>query len=459
MNIYDIDGNIIPFSGGGEGGGEYKDPDPTIVTLTPAATKSGVRVVSGAEQANSSYNTYLFAFSDFPEGIVALLSTFTTGPSYYGGYTESGGTYTYTNVGVDPYAPGVSTTYDGFYISTNKSMTFTYYAGIPVVTRYGYPHPTQKGFRSIEHDEIPFALASQNAGAYFRITGFEDDNAYIVDLGNVAPTGFHEKTTTSKTHPAYLNLTGKQYLFGNLAKAPMQFEVRQGQQAANMRALCERGIYLWELLDIDELVAARSNIPNICLIHQGNWMDQVLFCMAQGWSGIECDVRTTSDGVCIFSHDATISGLTIASSTYADLVAANPSVTTVDEMMQIVGRFRGWIDFHWQAVDDATKLVHIKKAIGYKCANVMYYQGSNGTYIGDSIPIADFWKTGACHVSGHGANDLDHANAYLNIDNGINWRGIELGSGVTITYVNLTTTYADRNIIFAYFHTPCLYQS
>lgn len=448
------------LAGGSSGGGEkYKTPEMYITTLTPAVTLENTRVMSNTASTASGYTTYLFSFASMESaGYEALISTFSTGASYYGYYTQSGGSYTYENtISINPYCPVVNPNYTGFFISTNKEMTFTYYYAIGIGTNEGYPHDTQKGFRTLSNPYLE--LKSAGSSGYIHVTGLPNDSAYIVDIGSANPSNYYQKTT-STIAGTYLKLTEttNQYLIANLKKAPFRFEFRPSQQDSNLRALCERGVWLWELTEISEVIAARSNVPKTVVIHAGNWLDQVIFALAQGWDGVECDVRTTSDGVAVFSHETSMGNLTIATSTYAELLAVKPNIMTVDELLKLIGKFKGWVDFHWQAVDDATKLKHIQLTYGYKVPNVMYYYGSNGTNIGD-IALGDFWKTGVAYCSGLSSHDTTNPNVKYDFDSHVAWVGKDLGSSVTLNYTNLTdSTYDGFNFLFSYFHTPCLYQ-
>ena len=55
--------------------------------------------------------------------------------------------------------------------------------------------------------------------------------------------------------------------------------------------------------------------------------------IANGYKMLECDVRFTSDSVPVLSHDATISGYTIASYTYSALVALVPTLARLDDFL------------------------------------------------------------------------------------------------------------------------------
>jgi len=462
MSVLDtviLNGAEYSLAGSDGGVGKYKTPEMYVTTLTPVATLENTRVMGGTASTTSGYTTYLFSFADMESaGYEALVSTFDTGATYYGYYTQSGSSYTYENtVNVSPYCPVVNSNYTGFFISTNKEMEFTYYYAVGISTNDGYAHDTQKGFRSLSKPYLSFKSGSSG---YIHLTGLPSDSAYIVDVGSANPTGFFQKTTSSVVG-TYLKLTAdtNQYLIANVKKAPFRFEFRPNQQSANLRALCQRGVWLWELTDIAEVIEARSNVSKVVIVHAGNLLDNVIFALAQGWSGVECDVRTTSDGIAILSHEASIKGLAISSSTYAELLEAQPNVTTVDELLSLIGKFKGWVNFHWQAVDDSVKLRHIQLAYGYGVPFIMYYSGSNGTYIGDSIAIADFWKTGIAYVSGLSSHDTTHPNIKNDLGNGLSWRATALGSGVELNHTKLIDgTYDAYNFITAYFYKSCLYQ-
>lgn len=55
--------------------------------------------------------------------------------------------------------------------------------------------------------------------------------------------------------------------------------------------------------------------------------------IANGYKILEGDVRFTSDSVPVLSHDATISGYTIANYTYSDLVALVPTLARLDDFL------------------------------------------------------------------------------------------------------------------------------
>lgn len=55
--------------------------------------------------------------------------------------------------------------------------------------------------------------------------------------------------------------------------------------------------------------------------------------IANGYKMLEADVRFTSDSVPVLSHDATVSGYTIASYTYDALVALVPTIARLDDFL------------------------------------------------------------------------------------------------------------------------------
>ena len=465
MSIYDIDGN--PIGGNPIDGSEYIEPTEVTATLVPTVTLSDTRISGGSAIAKSGENSYLFSFADMEElGISALVSKFTTGVGYYGVYTydQSTDTYTYTNGVITNYAPTIRDGYDGFFYTMSSSFSLddlVFYTAIPVVTKDGYKHSTQKGFRSIAHEALPLVAAP--ATGYMRFGGLEGNTVYIVDTNSLGISGIRQiwgQPAKEISNGYYTDITATQHMYANIGKAPTYLETRPGQQLANLRALIQRGIYIWELNDIEDLIQARTNISKQVLVHAGNFMDQMLFALAQGWSGCECDVRTTSDGVYVFSHDATYRNVTIASSTYADLVDAAPNIMTMDEMLQLLAKFKGDIMFHWQDVADGTaRLKHIQKAHGYGVKYIMYSYVSNSN-IGN-IAIGEFWKTGVAYCAGlsDSLRDLTHPNAKYDIGSDLEWDATELNSGTTLTYTNLTDgTYGEYNLILAYIHLPCLYQ-
>lgn len=442
---------------------EYFEPDVITVTLSPTVTLENTRIHGGQASTVQGTTTYLFSYDDML-GYSALVSVFTSGVEYCGVYTYSNGTYTYTNSTVySPYHPVVLSDYDGFFVST-KTLTesdFIYYSAIPVATNAGFIHSYKKGFRTIAQESIQLVGVPSNG--YIRFGGVEHDNAYIIDTGAINPIGAYSVGASAEVANSYksaLTSTSHQFMFSNIAKAPTYFEVRPYQVTESLRALCKRGVYLWELTNPEEVIEARHKIPKITLVHAGNSIDQMIWAMAQGWHGCECDVRTTSDGEYVLSHESTLGGLSIAESTYDALVAVKPNIMTLSELMKLIRRYDGWLDMHWQAVDDANKLAQIQTAYGHGIRFVMYWSGSGGTYVGDSIPIRDFWKTGLAYTNGLSSHDTTHPNINYDVENGLNWNYTESQSG-TLNYEKLTDgTYDPYNIMIMYMNgLDCLYQN
>ena len=465
MSVYDKNGNLIANKSSGSSGTEYFDPDVITVTLSPSVTLENTRISGGQTSTVQGTTTYLFDYSAMETlGYSALVSVFTSGVAYGGVYTYENGTYTYTNSATyTPYHPVVLSDYDGFFVSTTTltSSDFQYYCAIPVATNAGFEHSYKKGFRTIAQENIEMIGVPSNG--YIRFGGVPNDNAYIMDTGAINPIGTYSvgaSTAIANSYKSQLTSITYQFMFSNIAKAPTYFEVRPYQVIDSLRALCKRGVYLWELTNPEEVTDARHKIPKITLVHAGNFMDQMIWAMAQGWHGCECDVRTTSDGEYILSHDAALGGLTIAESTYDALIAVRPNIMTLSELMKLIKRYDGWLDMHWQAVDDADKLTHIQDAYGYGIRFVMYYSGSGGTYIGDSIAIKDFWKTGLAYTNGLATHDTTHANIKFDIGNGLNWKDTEQQDGA-LTYTSLTDgTYDPYNFMIAYIRgLDCLYQA
>lgn len=56
--------------------------------------------------------------------------------------------------------------------------------------------------------------------------------------------------------------------------------------------------------------------------------------LEHGCDGIEFDVRRTTDGRAVITHDATVSGHDVAHSTYGELLAIKPSLPTLDGILE-----------------------------------------------------------------------------------------------------------------------------
>lgn len=84
-----------------------------------------------------------------------------------------------------------------------------------------------------------------------------------------------------------------------------------------------------ENLNID----AKNEFPNFhvsqIVKHRPNTLNDLYTAHKKGYNFVEIDVRYTSDNVPVLHHDATINGLIIAETTYADLVAGGANLTTL----------------------------------------------------------------------------------------------------------------------------------
>ena len=57
--------------------------------------------------------------------------------------------------------------------------------------------------------------------------------------------------------------------------------------------------------------------------------------MNAGCDGFETDIRITSDGVYVLRHDGYVNGVNISTSTYAELLAADSELLTLDQMLSL----------------------------------------------------------------------------------------------------------------------------
>lgn len=80
-------------------------------------------------------------------------------------------------------------------------------------------------------------------------------------------------------------------------------------------------------------IDTKNEFPNFhvsqIVKHRPNTLNDLYTAHKKGYNFVEIDVRYTSDNVPVLYHDATINGLVIAETTYADLVASDASLTTL----------------------------------------------------------------------------------------------------------------------------------
>lgn len=101
------------------------------------------------------------------------------------------------------------------------------------------------------------------------------------------------------------------------------------------------------VISIDGFISARGVNPvffgNQLIAHKGgnagtaNTISNFQTAINNGYKMVECDVRFTSDDVAVLSHDAsfTVGGVTytIATNTYATLIAAKPDLATLWDLL------------------------------------------------------------------------------------------------------------------------------
>lgn len=85
-----------------------------------------------------------------------------------------------------------------------------------------------------------------------------------------------------------------------------------------------------------------------------------------GFNYGETDLRFTSDGVGVLNHDGTAGGLTISSNTYADLVAADPTLARFDDFIELCRKiiYHPYIEIKAGNATQLSSAVAIVKAHG-----------------------------------------------------------------------------------------------
>ena len=98
---------------------------------------------------------------------------------------------------------------------------------------------------------------------------------------------------------------------------------------------------------------------------KGNSLEAFKQAKAHGYDTIECDTRLTTDGIVVLSHDETVNGCTIQTSTYAEVLSAIPYILKFDDLVDwcVENDMRIYID-----VKDWNTRSYIATTLKYKNA-------------------------------------------------------------------------------------------
>ena len=350
LDTINLNGTEYSLAESGGSNSEYKTVTLHTITLEPSIVLDNTRVLSNTRSTVNGYKTYLIDMSQITQPLVLTSSLDDSKWSAWGYYVYDSTTdeYTWSNINSGLTMMYNRSGYSGIFVSTNSSdVIFDFYTGIDVVTNNGY-ECGRKGFRSVECEHMPFAPSGDK---YFKVIfPINKTNAYIIDVGNAEFVAIKQSVnnqTISSTTNNISSTPTKKILFANMKNRQAYIEVRASQQGS-WRTLCQRGLYLYELTKPEEIVQCRNKNHISVLAHGLNNFDDLILSMANGWSGGEFDVRKTSDGVYVFSHETALNGMTIASTTYDTLSAGYVRVYTLDELLEFTLPFDVWYDFDFK---------------------------------------------------------------------------------------------------------------
>lgn len=350
LDTINLNGTEYSLAGSGGSNSEYKTVTLHTITLEPSIVLDNTRVLSNTRSTVNGYKTYLIDMSQITQPLV-LTSSLDDGKwSCWGYYVYDSTTdeYTWSNINSGLTMMYNRSGYSGIFVSTNSAdVIFDFYTGIDVVTNNGY-ECGRKGFRSVECEHMPFAPSGDS---YFKVIfPINKTNAYIIDVGNAEFAAIKQSVNNQTIISTTNNISStptKKILFANMKNRQAYIEVRASQQGS-WRTLCQRGLYLYELTKPEEIVQCRNkNYINV-LAHGLNNFDDLILSMANGWSGGEFDIRKTSDGVYVFSHEPALNGMTIATTTYDVLSSGYVRVYTLDELLEFTSPFDIWYEFDFK---------------------------------------------------------------------------------------------------------------
>lgn len=431
-------------------------------TLTAETVLSDTRIQSQQESSVSGYTTYLI-----PNSIVPVDDGFfkISGNTYYiGYYTQTGNNRTYTT-NVTSAALFKNQNYTGIAICMNRGATLE-----DVVMLHRMSVITTKksevgllGFSGYETDEYLRCSPTEDSRPNWTLK-VEPNKVYAIKFDGV-DWGYYQMfackeylTTFNRVNQAKYAVMGDYVIIASI-DGYLGFSVANNTNFPNMYN--SDGLKVYVLDKPWEIQLARNVVPCRAMIHAGNFKHSVLLAYALGWRGVEVDVKKTSDGVFVFSHDASVGGVQITTNTYATIKAAYPAIMTIDELIEISSYFDCTIDYHFEGMDPNDRWNLIVQGLQRGIDHLGYYTGITGNIGSESAQT--FFETGIVYGYGDGMDipsSVASAKYYIGSTGGnvtdnpqiaFVLPGTEVGSGYVTKYRDLTETYKNYFNFIAYF--------
>lgn len=452
-------------------GSDYKTPDKSKWTFSLSTDDSRITVLpnnrasANGDASVNGYTTYLV-----PNEVIADKGVFipVAGTRYFTGfYLQNGASRTYT---VFPNILSADSNYTGIVICMQDSKGSLgdniFINKIEIIT-------TEKsiigidGFSGYETDRYltfsKLGTSTYNVECSIKV---ETDKVYVIDLtGYSAVTPF---VVRSYNAPSGFNVSGnaKYAILGQHYMIPsidgfLTFQLRV-DNTNPVTMYNSDGIKMYVLDKPWEIKAVCSTVPCRPMVHAGNFKQQVLMAYALGWQGVETDVRCTSDGIYVFSHDAVLNGATVENSTFAQLKNAFPTVMTLEESVGFAAYFGGWIDFHFQSLTADQRWEVLKEGLQRRIERVGYYTGITGDIGAESANT--FFNHGLVYgyTDGNDNPESIDATKYLHGKASQDYETYpqnkyllpigDTGAGIVLTNEYLWTTLRDRILTISYYN-------
>lgn len=443
-------------------GNKTADKTDWTFSLTAETVLSDTRIQSQQESSVSGYTTYLI-----PNSIIPVDDGFfkVAGNSYYiGYYTQTGNNRTYTTA-VTSAALFKNQNYTGIAICMYSGATLE-----DVVMLHRMSVITTKksevdllGFSGYETDEYLRCSPTEDSRPIWTLK-VEPNKVYAIKFDGVGWSYYQMfackeyLTTFNRVSQAKYAVMGDYVIIASI-DGYLGFTVGNNTNFPNMYN--SDGLKVYVLDKPWEIQLARNVVPCRAMIHAGNFKHSVLLAYALGWRGVEVDVKKTSDGVFVFSHEASVGGVQITTNTYATIKAAYPAIMTIDELIEISSYFDCMIDYHFEGMSGEDRWNLIVQGLQRNIDHLGYYTGISGDIgsesaqsffetgivygYGDGMDIPSSVAATKYYIGGTGGNVTDNPQIAFVLP------AEDAGSGTVTKYSTLSETKKHLYLYIAYF--------